>query len=149
MDLWSNWTPAHWWVLGLICLSLEMLAPAAVFLWFGVAGLLVGTTAWLIPSMGWQEETLLFTALALGSLIYLRAWRARNTPLSVVDQPYLNKRTDAMVGQTHALLHAIENGRGKIQIGDAQWRCTGPDLPAGTQVQIDAVRDLVLHVTPV
>jgi len=51
-----------------------------------------------------------------------------------------------MIGQVHALHTAIENGRGKIKIGDSLWSVRGPDMPAGERVRILAVQDLVLEV---
>ena len=51
----------------------------------------------------------------------------------------------AAVG-SHPLESAIENGRGRLKIGDAFWQCEGPELPAGTRVRVVAVASMVLKV---
>lgn len=41
-----------------------------------------------------------------------------------------------MIGQTATLSEPIQNGRGRVQLGDTQWLVKGRDLPEGTQVKI-------------
>jgi hypothetical protein len=33
---------------------------------------------------------------------------------------------------------AIQNGRGKVRVGDAMWQVEGPDTPAGVRVKVVA-----------
>jgi membrane protein implicated in regulation of membrane protease activity len=43
---------------------------------------------------------------------------------------------------------AIENGRGKVRVGDTLWSAEGPDAPAGTRVTVTGTRGTVLVVEP-
>ncbi|TIU25428.1 MAG: NfeD family protein, partial [Mesorhizobium sp.] len=59
----------------------------------------------------------------------------------------LNRRGAQMVGRTATLSEPIQNGRGRIRLGDTLWRVSGPDLPAGTQVRVTAAADTDLELT--
>jgi membrane protein implicated in regulation of membrane protease activity len=41
---------------------------------------------------------------------------------------------------------AIENGRGKVRVGDSVWQADGPDVPAGSRVKVTGARGTVLVV---
>ena len=43
----------------------------------------------------------------------------------------------------------IENGFGKVRVGDSLWRDTGGDAAAGTRVRVTGVDGVVLVVEPV
>src|SRR3990170_1017972 len=45
-----------------------------------------------------------------------------------------------------ALDGAIVNGQGRVQIADAYWSVTGPDLPAGTAVRVVGSEGMTLRV---
>jgi membrane protein implicated in regulation of membrane protease activity len=51
-----------------------------------------------------------------------------------------------MIGQRFVLVEAIVNGRGKARVGDGQWLVTGPDLPAGSDVEVVGVDGALLKV---
>ncbi len=68
LGLWS------WFVLGLVLLILEIMAPGFFFIWFGLAALVTGGLAFLLGSIigfGWQVQTVLFWFSPLHS-----CWRA-------------------------------------------------------------------------
>ena len=44
------------------------------------------------------------------------------------------------------LERAIVNGRGRVQIADAYWDVSGPELPAGAAVRIVAAHGMTLEV---
>ena len=41
---------------------------------------------------------------------------------------------------------AIQNGRGKVRVGDTVWQAEGPDVPAGASVKVTAAKGTVLVV---
>ena len=53
-----------WWILGLLLLGVEIMAPGFVFIWFGLAALVVGGVA-LLTTIGWQTQLILFAVLSL------------------------------------------------------------------------------------
>jgi membrane protein implicated in regulation of membrane protease activity len=134
----------HWWVLGLILLVAEMLLPTGFFLiWVGAAAILVGVLAWVIPGMTWEVEMVLFGVLSVASFL---AWR-RFRPVNLdSDQPALNRRGHSYVGRTFTLTAPIVNGIGKLHVDDSQWRISGADADAGTQVKVVAVDGATLKV---
>jgi membrane protein implicated in regulation of membrane protease activity len=54
-----------------------------------------------------------------------------------------------LIGRVVPLERAIVNGQGRVQIADAYWDVTGPDLPAGATVRIVAADGMTLKVQQV
>lgn len=134
----------HWWILGLVLLVAEMLSPTGFFLlWIGAAAILVGAVSWLMPSLGWEVEMILFGVLSVASFFVWRRFRPFNV---ASDQPSLNRRGQSYVGRTFTLDTAIVNGVGKLHVDDSQWRISGADVPAGTQVRVVAADGSTLRV---
>ncbi|WP_421857257.1 NfeD family protein [Oricola sp.] len=128
-----------WIIFGLALLCLEILAPGILFLWFGIAALIVGLISLAVWGPGaelwvWQVQVLGFLVLALFLAYAGRSWLARNEKES--DEPLLNNRVAQLVGRTATLEEPITNGVGKMRLGDTLWRVQGPDLPAGTTVRV-------------
>ena len=96
--------------------------------------------------IAWQWQLVTFALLSLVSVIaakiYLRG-QATET-----DRPLLNKRAQQHIGRSYVLEEAIENGRGKIRVGDSLWRVEGPDRPKGERVVVTGADGTVLHVEP-
>lgn len=129
--------PWHWWVLGIILISIEMFAPTGHTLWLGIAGLIVGTLLWLFPALSWQLQWLLFATLSIVSvLLYKKYWPHDQDE---TDAPSLNRRSEQYVGRVFALHEPIINGVGKIRVDDTIWRVYGKDLPLGHRVKVTAV----------
>ena len=57
----------------------------------------------------------------------------------------LNKRGAQYIGREYTLDTPVENGYGKLKIGDSLWTIHGDDLPAGTDIIITAAEDNRLH----
>jgi inner membrane protein len=144
--------PWNWMVLGFALLAMEILVPGVFLLWIGLAALVVGALSLALWDAGfwlWQVQVLVFLALALACAFAgkkIMTGRGDNT-----DQPLLNRRAEQLVGQLATLAEPIQNGRGRLQLGDTVWRITGPDLPAGARVRVAGVgrSDLELVVEAV
>lgn len=145
---WQNISPSEWLVAGMVLLVLEIFAPGAFLLWFGVAALVVGIAVWLVPVLPWEVQIVAFALLSIGALLGFRAWRKR-VPARPDEQPLLNKRAEQMVGRVFIVDQAIVNGRGKIKVGDALWTVTGPELNVGTTVRVLGVHEQILQVEAV
>ena len=144
---WQTITPTEWFIAGLVLLLLEVFAPGAFLLWFGIAALIVGSAVWLLPMLPWQVQIIAFALLSIGALVGYRAWRKRR-PAPQVDQPLLNKRVEQMIGRVFTLEQAIVDGRGKIKVGDALWTVIGSDLGVGSRVRVIGAREQMLEVEP-
>jgi membrane protein implicated in regulation of membrane protease activity len=137
----------HWWVLAVLLMLIEVLAPGTFFLWLGLAAGLVGLLLVIIPDLGWQLQVLIFAVLAVLAVLAGRAWLKRH-PIETADTG-LNRRADALVGEIHVLAEAIHTGRGAVKVGDTVWRAEGPDLPKGARVRVVAVNGTTLKVEAV
>lgn len=134
----------HWWILALALIILETVLPGTFFLWMGISALLLGVIAWLVPAMGWEVQLMLFAVLSLASIVGWRTWQ-RFHP-DETDHPTLNRRAEQYIGRVFTLETPIENGFGKVRVGDSLWRVQGADTAAGRQVRVTAVDGVVLVV---
>jgi len=128
----------YWLIGGILLCAMEAFAPGMFLLWIGVAAVATGllmseinlSFAWSLISFG----LLAIIAVAIGRKFYGANERES-------DQPFLNRRADAMVGRTYVLAYPIKGGEGRLIVNDTQWRVRGPDLPEGTKVLVTGVED--------
>ena len=148
MDFLINLEYWHWLVLGFVLIIIEMLAPGAIFLWFGVAAGVVGVLLWLIPSMTWQVQLVLFSVLSIVSVLAWRSYAKKHPP---ADDGYstLNKRGEDLVGRVFTLEEDIVNNYGKIRVDDTMWKIRGSDAGVGDRVRVASVDGTVLVVESV
>ena len=52
-----------------------------------------------------------------------------------------------MVGKKGVVTQALENGHGKVKLGDSVWLAEGPNLEIGTPVIVTAMRGTVVLVS--
>jgi inner membrane protein len=135
-----------WLILAVVLLVLETVIPGVHFLWFGLAAVVVGIVA-LAIGMAWPWQVLLFVALSVAVVFWVRRFVRPDVALS--DLPDLNVRGQQYVGRSVVVEQAIENGRGKVRVGDTLWSAEGPDAPAGTSVTVTGTRGTVLVVKSV
>ncbi|OAI15714.1 hypothetical protein A1507_12865 [Methylomonas koyamae] len=135
----------YWWVLAVGFLALEILASGFFFLWLAVSAFIVGSVVLLIETTTFNVQVLLFSLLAVSSVL---AWRkyARTRTTEVSDHPLLNRRGAQYIGRTFNLIAPIENGQGKIKVDDTIWKVHGPDTPLGTKVKVVAIKGTVFEV---
>jgi membrane protein implicated in regulation of membrane protease activity len=127
----GNW---NWLILGLVLMALELLAPGVFMFWLGLAAFLVGLLSFALhPS--WQVQILMFALSATAAVPLWRHLARRNSGASK-SNPFLNKRSDALVGRVFTLEKPIVDGAGTVRIDDTVWRVSGPDAPAGSKVKI-------------
>lgn len=134
----------HWWILALGLIILETVLPGTFFLWMGLSAIVLGLLAYVIPSMDWETQLMLFAILSLVSIVGWRMWQRKHPDVS--DQPTLNRRAEQYVGRVFTLETPIENGFGKVKVGDTFWRVQGDEAPAGARVKVTATNGVVLVV---
>jgi membrane protein implicated in regulation of membrane protease activity len=134
----------HWWILGIGLVIVETLLPGAFFLWMGVAALVVGFVAWFAPVLAWEYQLMLFAILSVVAIAGWRMW-ARKHP-EETDHPTLNRRGEQYIGRVFELENAIENGFGKVRVGDSLWRVKGEDSPVGEKVKVTGTEGVLLLV---
>jgi membrane protein implicated in regulation of membrane protease activity len=134
----------HWLVLGIGLVILEVFVPGTFFLWMGVAAVVVGGLLYLMPTLLWESQLLIFAVLAATSIVISRYWLQRHPP--VTDQPALNRRGYRYIGRVFVLQTGIENGVGRIRVDDTVWKVHGPDAATGCRVRVVGVEGIVLKV---
>lgn len=143
IDFLANSGPWAWIIAGLVLLALELFVPGGYLLWMGIAGIVTGLFV-LIWAIGWPLQWLIFGVLSLVSIaLWVRWTRSRPTP---TDRPYLNRRAEHLVGQEAVLEQAIQQGFGRVVLGDTVWRVSGADLPVGRLVRVVGNEGAVLKV---
>jgi inner membrane protein len=132
-----------WFIAGGILLILEVLVPGVFMFWLGLAAMLVGAVSAYVD-LSWQAQFILFSAF---SVAMIPIWRrlSRQVP-DDTDQPFLNRRADALVGRIFTLEKPIVDGYGTVRIDDSIWRITGTDVPAGRRIKVISVEGTALHV---
>lgn len=134
----------HWWVLAVLLVTLEILAPSTVLLWPGISAAIVGIILLFADTLGWETQFLIFAVLSVVSLL---GWRAYAKTQPVHDgQPGLNRRGQHYVGRTFVLTEPIVNGRGKLNIDDTIWSVAGEDLDAGTEIKVTGIDGNALNI---
>jgi hypothetical protein len=139
-----RWDVFAWAALALLLFAAEALAPGAFMLWLGLAATVVFVVVLLVPGIPLLAQAAAFVVLSFVSIQVYRRWFRNRMPRT--DQPALNRRAQALVGRVVPLERGIVNGRGRVQIADAYWDVSGPELPAGAAVRIVAAHGMTLEV---
>ena len=139
-----RWDVFAWAAIALLLFAAEAMAPGAFMLWLGFAAVVVFLGVLLVPGIPVLAQAAIFVVLSFVSIqVYRRWFRKREKPS---DQPALNRRTAALVGRVVPLERAIVDGRGRVQIADAFWEVTGPELPVGAHVRVIGAEGMTLTV---
>ena len=137
-----------WWLLALVLIGAELMAPGFFMLWIGIAAAALGVVLIFVPQMSFGMQAVVFAVFAVIScFVYWRFVRHAMNERS--DQPRLNRRAEQYIGRRFVLETAIVNGQGKARVGDTLWLAEGPDLPAGTPIEVVGVDGSTLKVQKV
>ena len=138
----------YWMVLGLALLGAEMTTPGGFYiLFFGLAALIVGTLVGLnLVQTDWLQW-LLFSIIAVGSLLLFRG------PLlaRINDERKGQPDIDSMVGETAIPLEALAVGdTGKAELRGTTWTVKNVGssrLHKGQRGKVTRVEGLTLWIT--
>lgn len=139
-----RWDVFAWAAIALLLFAAEAMAPGAFMLWLGFAAAVVFAVVLLVPGIPLLAQAAAFVVLSFVSIQVYRRWFRKNEKPS--DQPALNRRTAALVGRVVPLERGIVDGRGRVQIADAFWEVTGPELPVGAHVRVTGASGMTLQV---
>jgi hypothetical protein len=133
----------HWIMVGLFCLVLDAVTRSSAPMWLGLAALVEGFGVLLAPlggiHPGWQTQLVSFAMILPFSLLgwwWLDLRLPRHLPAH-------------LVGRRVRLEQPLHDGRGELRIDGRHWPVRGPDLPAGTEVEISARGPLAFRVQAV
>jgi hypothetical protein len=133
-----------WWLLAAALLGiLEIFVPGIFLVWMAAAAGITGILAALLP-IALPFQLAIFGLLALAAVYSGRRYYERN-PVPSSD-PLLNDRTARLIGQSVTVVTAIEQGEGRVKVGDGVWTARGPDAPAGTRMVVTGAEGGCLRV---
>ena len=134
----------HWLIAAVLMIIVEMVIPAAWFLWMGISAFAVGLLLYFLRDLPLLIQIIIFGVLSVSTLV-LYKWRQKANPYEK-DLPNLNRRGEQYVGRILTLDTPIVNGVGKVRIDDSTWRVRGMDMPAGSKVRVLSVEGTSLNV---
>ncbi|HMM66471.1 MAG TPA: NfeD family protein [Dokdonella sp.] len=137
-----------WWLLALLLIAAELIAPGYFLLWIGLAAGVMGLIMLVFPGMPFIAQAIVFLLVSIATcLVYWKYIR----PAAELrdDQPLLNRKGDRMLGRRVSVVEPIVNGRGKVKVGDSVWLVEGEDCAVGTTVEVVGVQGTTLQVIAV
>ena len=134
----------HWMILGVALLVFELMSGSGFLLWIAIGSFITSIFMLFAPAIDWPWALLLFSTFSV--ITCLLWWRYLKSCTERSDKPTLNRRTDNFIGRIFDLETPIENGRGKIRIGDTFWVVEGNDQEENTKVRVVSVDGVLLHV---
>jgi membrane protein implicated in regulation of membrane protease activity len=135
-----------WFILAALLFVLEVLVPGSFMMWLGLAAILVGVIS-SVAVWPWQAQVIAFAVFAIAAIPAWRRFTRKSAAAS--DQPFLNRRAQALVGREFKLERPIVNGAGTLQVDDTIWRVSGPDCPAGSAVRVTGAEGADVRVEAV
>ena len=137
----------RWLIIGFVLLVIEVLTGTMYILWVAAAALITGLLMFVLP-IGWSMQLLLF-AILTAVLMYFGHTVLR--PKMKGGEPSdLNDRARSMQGMRVKAVADFDTGRGRVHVGDTQWRAamkTG-NAKAGDELVIVSVKGTTLTVEP-
>lgn len=142
--MFESLTGWHWLAFGIAVLLLETLGIGGILIGAGGGAILLALVLAFVD-MSWQWQLVLFGVFSMiGTGIFWRFFRVKPADNATSK---LNNRRAQLIGMRASLLHAVQSGRGKVQIQDALWTVScEEDLPQGTLVEVVGYDDSALHV---
>jgi membrane protein implicated in regulation of membrane protease activity len=138
--------PQWLWLLGAIALGIaELIVPGVFLIWLAAAAAATGLLT-LAFGIDLPFQFAVFALLAIAAVYSGRRWYLAN-PMPSAD-PMLNDRAARLVGRTVVVTQAIENGEGRVRVGDGVWSCRGTDCAEGSRVRVTGADGSCLKVEP-
>lgn len=134
-----------WLALGLVLATAEMLVPGVYLIWLGIAAMLTAGLAFASP-LGIELQIVTFAILSVLGAFAGRNW-LRDHPIVGAD-PMMNRRGQRMVGEVVRVTEPIEDGSGRVRLGDSEWIARGPDAAVGAKMRITGCDGAILLVEP-
>jgi membrane protein implicated in regulation of membrane protease activity len=137
----------YWIFMGLALVGAELLSPGGFYLlFFGVAAVIVGAlTGMDVVSADWLQW-LLFSFLAVLSLLLLRK------PLLRLTQKHPPQAMDTMIGESAILIEDLQPGHtGKAELRGSTWSARNVGtipLSSGQRATVAKVDGLTILVKP-
>ena len=91
----------YWLIAAVVMVIIEMIIPAAYFLWMGVSAFVVGLLLYAIPALPLLIQVIIFGVLSVVSLLLYKRYQKTNP--AEKDEPSLNRRGEQYIGRMFTL----------------------------------------------
>jgi len=145
MQFLQDMNGTRWLFVFFTLLIIEVLTGTTYILWPAVAAVIVALCAFILP-LGWSMQLTLFFIL---SAIFLYLGHTYLKPMMKGGEPSdLNDRARSMQGMRVRAIADFDTGRGRVQVGDTQWRASmnEGDAKAGEELRVVTVKGTTLIV---
>ena len=136
------------WLAAAILLGIGEIAIPGVFLIFlAVAAAITGAATLVLTDLPAAAQLLSFAVWSAVTVAIGKRWY-HDYPVDSAD-PLLNDRVARMIGQVVVVTDPIQNGDGRVRVGDGTWPASGHDAEPGAHVRIVGVAGGTLLVEPI
>ncbi|HEX2792873.1 MAG TPA: NfeD family protein [Croceicoccus sp.] len=134
-----------WLIAGVVLAGVEMLLPGYFLIWMAAAAFATGMISAVID-MPVAVQVLSFVVFSALSVYAAREWfdYAGNETAD----PAMNDRGARALGARVVVTQAIEDGEGRVRLGDGEWIARGPDAAVGARLVVTGHDGAVLLVGP-
>jgi membrane protein implicated in regulation of membrane protease activity len=140
-----------WWlwvVIGIVLVGIELLSPGGFYvIFFGLAALLVGALRGVGLANPLWLQWLLFSVLAVGSLLLFRQRLLKRLPAS---EPGVD--IDSLIGELALPVETIAPGAvGKVELRGSTWDArngASDPMAAGRRCRVQRVDGFLLTIVP-
>lgn len=124
----------------------ELAAPGIFLAFFAIAAAMTGLALFALPALPLTFQLASFALWSGASIAIGRRWYL-DYPVATAD-PLLNDRAARLIGTTVTVTSAIDQGEGRVRVGDGEWTAIGVDAAVGDRMRVVAVVGGKLQVGP-
>ncbi|MDR7100933.1 NfeD family protein [Croceicoccus sp. BE223] len=135
--------PWVWLIAGVVLAGAEMLLPGYFLIWMAAAAITTGMIA-AVVDIPVAVQVLSFVVFSALSVYAAREWL--DYAGNETTDPAMNDRGARAIGARVVVTQAIEDGEGRVRLGDSEWIARGPDAAIGTRLEVTGHDGAVLLV---
>jgi membrane protein implicated in regulation of membrane protease activity len=141
------------WAIGALLTAIaELHCPGCYLIWIAAGGMITALASFAFDlSLSSQISIFVSSCIATclcGYFVYNHFAITDSEKAFQKNTFPLNQRDLTLIGTRGVISDSIQNGRGKVKLGDSVWLAEGPDLKDGTAVVVTDVRGTVVFVSP-
>ena len=137
--------PGGAWLIAALALgTAELVIPGVFLVFLAIAAAVTGVLAFALPDLSAPAQLAAFGLWSVVAVLIGRRWYSDYPVPS--EAALLNDCAAQLIGQIVTVEVAIEQGRGRVRVGDGAWPATGPNLVVGERARVVAVQGGVLEV---
>jgi membrane protein implicated in regulation of membrane protease activity len=135
------------WAIGALVIAIaELHCPGCYLIWIAAGGVITALASFAFDISLTTQISIFVVSCSAACICGYFVYQQLTNPR--IDKAQVNQRELTMVGTRGVVAVTIENGRGKVKLGDSVWLAEGPNLEDGSPVVVTDVRGTVVTVAP-